>query len=92
MEHEDLDAMEARLQRWRQQLDELAARAPTLGPARRGAYERDLAAAEREYHAAEHHLAEARKREALSWEEEDLQAAMVEVFDSIGKRIARLFH
>ena len=72
--------------------DALAARARTRGPARRGAYERDLAAAEREYHAAEHHLAEARKREALSWEEEDLQAAMVEVFDSIGKRIARLFH
>jgi hypothetical protein len=62
-----------------------------VDPGLRASYRNELAALTADRRAAQEKLAHLRLADAESWQEEDLEAGILEIFDEIGERLDRLF-
>ncbi len=91
MREERIRQLETRLAGWENRIDELEEELARSEAAIRNRYFRDLQDLKEKRDAARNRIAELRLRRAESWEDDDLQAGIIRVFDDIGSRINRLF-
>lgn len=90
MREEQIRQLETQLATFDYKISELEGELENATPAVRNSHFRDLQEVKEKRDAAESRLAKLRLRQAQSWEEEDLQAGIVRVFDDIGTRVNRL--
>ncbi|WP_303905738.1 hypothetical protein [Thiohalomonas denitrificans] len=90
MQEKAIQRLENQLVGWEHQINELEAELDRIGPRTRSRYFRDVQELKERRDAAKNRLSQLRLKQAESWEEEDLQAGIIRVFDDIGCRVNRL--
>jgi hypothetical protein len=87
---DEIQVMENRLSQWANRIDSLSREIESANPKLRETYRTELRELERKRFEAERHLAQLRIASAESYEKEDIQAAVLSIFDDIGRRLDRL--
>lgn len=90
MQEKAIQRLETQLNGWEHRIEELEAELDRIGPRTRSRYFRDVQELKERRDAAKSRLSQLRLKKAESWEEEDLQAGLIRVFDDIGCRVNRL--
>ena len=90
MEESAIERLEKQLSGWEDRINDLEAELERIGPGTRSRYFRDVQELKERRDAARTRVTQLRLKEAESWEEEDLQAGIIRVFDDIGCRVNRL--
>lgn len=92
MDHDDkIRQLEQRLAEMDEHIAELERRLPNAPTQERGALDRELSAIRERHRHAEQRLAQEKLEQAESWQEEDLETGILEIFDDIGRRIDAMF-
>jgi len=90
MKIDEIQVLENRLSGWADKLGEMERQLDSADPKLRETYRAEIRELERKRLQAEQHLAELRIADAESYTREDLQAAVLSIFDDIGRRLDRM--
>lgn len=90
MREEAIRRLENQLDGWDDRIHQLENELERFGPRTRSRYFRDIQELKERRDAVKNRINLLKIRRAESWEEEDLQAGILRVFDDIGIRVNRL--
>lgn len=88
---QDIRRFETHLEDLDRRMHGLQTELDKVDPGLRASYKNELAALATDRQAAQEQLARLRLADAESWQEEDLETGILEIFDQIGERLNGLF-